>query len=108
MAEADSQSALEAFRQATSGASRAIARREEFEVEFGADGPMSAGNVLHLKPPAEGLPFADVARVRGQADAASVRMRHHDGEVHARNAPAGDVARRIFDKVEQTRCEALG
>lgn len=108
MAEADSQSALEAFRLSTSGASRAIARREEFEVEFGADGPMAAGNVLHLKPPGEGLPYADVARVRGQADAASVRLRHHDGEVHARNAPGGDVARRIFDKLEQTRCEALG
>lgn len=104
----DSQSALEAFRQSTSGASRAIARREEFEVEFGADGPMAAGNVLHVKSPGEGLPYAEVARVRGQADAASVRMRHHDGELHARHAPGGDIPRRIFDRLEQTRCEALG
>ena len=69
MAEVDSQSALEAFRQATSGASRAIARREEFEVEFGADGPMAAGSVLHVKTPGEGLPYSEVARVRGQAQA---------------------------------------
>ncbi|MFT5445925.1 MAG: cobaltochelatase CobT [Gammaproteobacteria bacterium] len=108
MAEVDSQSALEAFRQSTSGASRAIARREEFEVEFGADGPMAAGNVLHVKSPGEGLPYSEVARVRGQADAASVRMRHHDGELHARIAPGGDIPRRIFDRLEQTRCEARG
>ena len=99
---------LEAFRQNTAGAARAIARRDDLEVEFGADGPTAAGNVLHLKAPAANLPYDDVARVRGQCDSAAVRLRHHDAGVHARNAPGGEIPRRIFDRLEQARCEALG
>ncbi len=108
MAEPDREAALEGFRQATSGAARAISHQAELEVEFGSDGPMAAGSVLHLRAPAASLPYADVARVRGQADAAAVRLRHHDAAMHARGAPRGDVARRIYDRMEQTRCEALG
>jgi len=108
VAEQDREAALESFRQATSGATRAISRQAELEVEFGSDGPMAAGSVLHLKAPATGLPYADVARVRGQADSAAVRLRYHDPRAHARGAPSSDVARRIYDRMEQTRCEALG
>ena len=108
MADQDREGALDAFRQATSGATRAIAGRADMEVEFGADGPMAAGDVLHLKAPAATLPYEDVARVRGQADGAAVRLRHHDARVHARGAPGGEIARRIYDKLEQVRCEALG
>ncbi len=108
MADRDRDAALESFRQSTSGATRAISRRDDLEVEFGADGPTAAGGVLHLKSPGAALPYGDVARVRGQADSAAVRLRHHDAAVHARGAPGGDIARRIYDKLEQARCEALG
>jgi len=108
MAEKDRDAAIESFRQATAGTARAIAHQGELEVEFGAEGPMAAGSVLQLRAPAAGLPYADVARVRGQADSAAVRLRYHDASVHARGAPRGDIARRIYDRLEQTRCEVLG
>jgi cobaltochelatase CobT len=108
VAEPDKDAALENFRQATSGATRAISHQAEMEIEFGTDGPMAAGTVLHLKAPAAGLPYEDVARVRGQADSAAVRLRYHDASLHARGAPGGDTARRIYDRLEQTRCEAMG
>ncbi len=108
MSDPDRDAALEAFRSHTAGATRAIARRADLEVEFGSDGPAAAGNVLHLKSPGDGLPYDEVARVRGQADSAALRMRHHDPSTHAKRAPSGEIARRIYDKLEQARCEALG
>jgi cobaltochelatase CobT len=108
VAEPDRDAALEAFRSHTAGATRAIAARGDLEVEFGPDGPAAAGQVLHLKSPGADLAYDEVARVRGQADAAALRLRHHDPGLHARRAPSGDLARRIYDRLEQARCEAVG
>ncbi|MDM7457833.1 MAG: cobaltochelatase subunit CobT, partial [Paracoccus sp. (in: a-proteobacteria)] len=36
------------------------------------------------------------------------RMRHHDAATHARYAPAGPMAREIYEALETARCEALG
>jgi len=106
--DSDSRARLEEFREITAGTSRAISCCAELEVEFSADGPLTAGNALQLKAPAQNLPADEVALVRGQADAASLRLRHHDPLTHMRSAPSGEIARRIFDRLEQTRCESLG
>ena len=58
--------------------------------------------------PARNLPMEDAALVRGEADAAALRLRHHNGSLHASSRPRSQEAREIFDAVEQARCEALG
>jgi cobaltochelatase CobT len=50
----------------------------------------------------------DLARLRGEADGASLRLRHHDAKVHQRLAPRGEIAEAIFGTLEQVRVEALG
>ena len=50
----------------------------------------------------------DLARLRGEADSASLRLRHHDAKVHQRLAPRGEIAEAIFGTLEQVRVEALG
>ena len=72
--DAQSRARLEVFREITAGTARSIARRGDLEVEFSADGPAAAGTTLQLRTPAAELPPDEVALVRGQADAASLRL----------------------------------
>jgi cobaltochelatase CobT len=99
---------LEEFRQALAGASRALARDPELELGFTTDSPVSAGKSAKVPMPGRNLPAREVAEARGFADAAALKLRHHDSALHARNAPADEGARAVFNAVEQARVEALG
>ncbi|MEO5338573.1 MAG: cobaltochelatase subunit CobT, partial [Magnetospirillum sp. WYHS-4] len=50
----------------------------------------------------------DVARLRGAADAAALRLRYHDDALHRRLKPQGQEAAEAFERAEQARVEALG
>jgi cobaltochelatase CobT len=99
---------LEAFRQALTGASRAIAREPEVELSFTADAPSASGKAVKVPMPGRTLPAREVAEARGFADAAALKLRHHNAALHARGAPGDDIARAVFDAAEQARVEALG
>ncbi|HEY6916052.1 MAG TPA: cobaltochelatase subunit CobT [Allosphingosinicella sp.] len=99
---------IESFRQALAGASRAIAHEPELELSFTAEGPGTSGKAIRVPIPSRTLPARDVAEARGYADAAALKLRHHNVALHARGAPADEVARAVFDAAEQARVEALG
>jgi cobaltochelatase CobT len=99
---------LEAFRQVLTGAARAIAREPEIELGFTADAPSLTGKAVKVPMPGRTLPEREVAEARGFADAAALRLRHHNAALHARHAPADEIARAVFDAAEQARVEALG
>ena len=102
------ESRVDVFRRITSATTRTIAGERELEVEFGAESSGMKPGTLQLARPAHGLPYEHVTRVRGEADAAALKLRHHNVVVHARRAPPGAEARGMFDALEQVRCEALG
>ncbi|HEX8584469.1 MAG TPA: cobaltochelatase subunit CobT [Allosphingosinicella sp.] len=104
----DRDNPVEAFRQALSGAARAIAREPEVELSFTADAPGTSGKAVKVPMPGRTLPAREVAEARGYADAAALKLRHHNAALHARGAPADDIARAVFDAAEQARVEALG
>jgi cobaltochelatase CobT len=99
---------LEAFRQALTGASRAIAREPELELGFTADVPSTSGKSVKVPMPGRGLAEREVAEARGFADAAALKLRHHDAALHNRTAPSDETARAVFNAAEQARVEALG
>jgi cobaltochelatase CobT len=112
---------LEGFQRAIAAACRAIAHQPGLDVSFrtgdGRAKPAPTGTPkksikeppsLHLPPPRRTMSAQDVARLRGEADGASLRLRHHDTRTHQRFSPRGDVAQAIFDALEQVRVEALG
>ncbi|HEX2115151.1 MAG TPA: cobaltochelatase subunit CobT, partial [Alphaproteobacteria bacterium] len=99
---------IEAFRQVTGAAIRAISHRPEMTVSFAPEGAGLRGTDARLPVPSRDLPPDEVAIVRGEADAMALRLRHHDDAVHARRQPAGQMSRAIFNAVEQARCEAIG
>ncbi|HEX8402383.1 MAG TPA: cobaltochelatase subunit CobT [Allosphingosinicella sp.] len=99
---------IEAFRQALAGASRAISGEAEMELGFTSDAPTSAGKSVKVPLPGRTLPAREVAEARGYADAAALKLRHHDAGLHARNTPLDETARAVFNAAEQARVEAIG
>ncbi len=99
---------LEEFRRVTAGAMRAIAAKGDLEVSFAPGTAALVGNEARLPPPAKHLPANEIAQTRGAADAISLKLRHHNAKVHAREAPKSPLARDVFNAVEQARVEALG
>jgi cobaltochelatase CobT len=99
---------LEAFRQVLTGASRAIAAEPELEVGFTAEAPSVQGKSVKVPMPGRTLAEREVAEARGHADAAALKLRHHDAGLHARRSPGDEVARAVFNAAEQARVEALG
>lgn len=57
-------------------------------------------------PPA--LTTAEIVRLRGEADALALRLRHHDERLHALHDLQGERARAAYDAIAQARVEALG
>ncbi|MFU7529178.1 cobaltochelatase subunit CobT [Qipengyuania sp. ASV99] len=102
------ESPLDRFKQALTGASRAIARDAEVEVAWSADVPGSAGNRFRVPLPGRDLPPEQVTEARGFADSFALKLRHHDAGLHALGAPPEPVARACYDAIEQVRYEALG
>jgi cobaltochelatase CobT len=99
---------IESFRQVLAGASRAIAREAELELGFTSDAPMAQGKSVKVPLPGRTLPEREVAEARGYADAAALKLRHHNAQLHARNLPLDETARAVFNAAEQARVEALG
>ena len=99
---------LETFRHALAGATRAIAADPEVELSLTSDAPAVTGKSVKAPMPGRTLSAKEVAEARGFADAAALRLRHHNPRLHARGAPADEIARAVFDAAEQARCEALG
>lgn len=102
------ESPLESFKRATTATVRAIADRRDLTVGFSAEPPGVAGARVRVPLPPRDLNSREVANVRGAADAAALRLRHHDAQVHAHRLPQSEQARQSFEALEQARVEAIG
>ena len=99
---------LDLFKQALTGASRALAREPEVEVAWSADNPAASGKSFRVPLPTRNLPPQQASEARGFADSFALKLRHHNEALHNGNAPPEPIARACYDAVEQARYEALG
>ena len=96
--------------QALSVAVRSIAGESDVELSFGpGESGSFEGRTLRL-PCSEKrfMKASEVAVLRGRADAAALKLAHHDAALHSRLEPRGEQARRLFELLEQTRVESIG
>jgi cobaltochelatase CobT len=103
---------LEVFQRAVAATCRAMAHRPALAVTFRAgeakrEAPGEPAS-LALPAPRRAMGGQDLARVRGEADGAALRLRHHDAKLHKRFNPQGEIAGAAFEALEQIRVEALG
>jgi cobaltochelatase CobT len=98
----------EEFKRATAGVLRAIAEEPEAQVAFQPGPSGLSGKRARLPLPTRALPAAEMAKLRGQADALALRLRHHDDTLHAARMPARREAKDAYDALEQARVEVVG
>jgi cobaltochelatase CobT len=102
------QTPLDQFRQALTGAARALAQEAEVEIAWTADAPAQSGRNFRVPLPGRNLPPQQAREARGHADSFALKLKHHSEAVHASGAPPEPIARACYDAIERTRYEALG
>jgi len=98
----------EEFKKATAGALRAVAGQSDVQVAYQPGPSGLAGKRARLPMPTRALPAAEMAKLRGAADALALRIKHHDDAIHNARMPARREAREAYDAVEQARVEVVG
>lgn len=98
----------EIFKRATALAIKAIGHKAELEVAFTTEPSGISGTRVKVPLPSAGLPPIETGFIRGAADAAALRLRHHDTQLFQKQAPSSPAARMVFEALEQARCEAIG
>lgn len=98
----------ERFKRMLALTTRALSAEPEAEVKFGGEIPSVAGTEARLPLPPRRLDAKKVAVSRGHADAAALRLAHHDAGLHAQLQPQNPEGRALFAALEEVRCEALG
>ncbi|KRA83775.1 cobaltochelatase subunit CobT [Altererythrobacter sp. Root672] len=102
------ESPLDRFKQALTGAARAIGHDAEAEVSWTADTPGIQGKSLRVPMPGRTLPRDQAQEARGVTDSFALKLRFHNEAVHRRSMPAEPAARACYDAIERVRYEALG
>ncbi len=81
---------------------------KDLEVNYGQSAPGLTSDAAHMPAPQANMSPEAMARFRGMSDALALRLRHHNADTHRDNMPTGADARRVYEAVEQVRCESLG
>ncbi|MCU0882817.1 MAG: cobaltochelatase subunit CobT, partial [Hyphomonadaceae bacterium] len=105
---AQSETPQEIFKRVTTHTTRALSRGEDVEVSFATEGAGVSGHAVSLPHPSRMLGDTEVARLRGRADAAALRIAYHDAATHRRSMPSGAQARALYEMAESVRIEAIG
>jgi cobaltochelatase CobT len=108
MTQSKDQTRQEEFKRATAGVLRAIAQVPEVQVAFQPGPSGLAGRRARLPLPTRSLPPAEMAKLRGAADAIALKLRHHDEGVHQARVPSRREAREVYDALEDVRVEVVG
>ena len=85
------------FKKALTEATRALADERELNVTYTADPSGVAGDTMRLPQVSRRMTREEILLARGTADALAMRLRHHDDATHARYAPAGPMARELYE-----------
>ncbi|MBL4802672.1 MAG: cobaltochelatase subunit CobT [Emcibacter sp.] len=103
---------LDQFKHAVSSTVRAMAEKAELEVSFGAENIDISGTDGRLPMLSIDMTAAEIAKVRGAADAYALRLRYHNAAIHEKYAPdstpENTMAHTIYTAMEQARVEAIG
>ena len=96
------------FKKALAEATRTMADDPEMTVTYSVDPAGMNKEGVRLPQVSRRMSRDEVLLARGTADAFALRRRYHDDGVATKYAPSGQLARDIFDAMENARCEAVG
>ena len=96
------------FKKALAEATKTLADDSELSVTYSVDPPGATNEAVRLPQVTRRMTRDEVLLARGTADAFAMKHRYHDPALHLRYAPAGQMARDLYEAMETARCEAMG
>ena len=96
------------FKKALAEATKVLAEDPELAISYSVDPPGMSGEGVRLPQVTRRMTRDEVLLARGTADSFALRRKYHDDATFARYAPAGQMARDIYEAMEMARCEAVG
>jgi len=96
------------FKKALAEATKTMADDRDVAVSFSVDPPGMTAETMRLPQVSRRMTQDEVLLARGTADAFALRRRHHDDGVAAKYQPQGQMARDLYEAMENARCEAVG
>lgn len=100
--------AREDFKRALVQTTRALSSLPEVEVAFGGEHSSVSGRQAKIPLPARVLDRDAAMIARGEADAAALRLAHHDARKFSKHQPKGAEAQAVYRALEDARIEAIG
>lgn len=106
-------SKVEVFKSVTTAVVKALGGDKEATVTYtpvtaNLNAGTSSTDEIRLPLPPHKLTPEAVIRLRGAADAAALRLKHHDASIHARRMPENRDAVNAYNAMEQARVEVIG
>ena len=96
------------FKKALAEATKVMADDPDLTVSYSVDPPGMTADTVRLPQVSRRMTLEEVLLARGTADAFALRRKFHDDAVAAKYAPQGQMARDLFDAMENARVEAVG
>ncbi|WP_127116180.1 cobaltochelatase subunit CobT [Shimia sediminis] len=96
------------FKKALAEATKVMANDPELSVTYTVDPSGVSGEQMRLPQVSRRMTRDEVLLARGTADALALKVKYHDGAMHAKYAPNDGMARDLYESMETARCEAMG
>ena len=96
------------FKKALSEAARTMADAPDLTVTYSVDPPGMSGDTMRLPQVTRRMTRDEIMLARGTADTLALRHRFHNKATHTRYLPQGQMARDLYQALEEARCEAVG
>lgn len=98
----------EPFKKALAETTRTMAGDRDLAVSYSVDPPGQTQESVRLPQVSRRMTKDEVLLARGTADSFALRHRYHDAATHTRYLPQGEMARNLYQAMEQARTEAVG
>ena len=98
----------EDFKRTLGIVTKTISKNKKIEINFENKNSSINENIVNIKDFPGILSIENISQIRGEADSIGSQIRYHNSKIHKKYIKDESQAKKIFDYLERSRCEALG
>ena len=99
---------IDIFKRSLSITLKTIGKNKEAQINFVLDDSSNDKDKINLTLPRISTFKKNINYLRGEADSLALELRFHNSEIHNKFISKNILANKIFQAIEQSRCEAKG
>ena len=95
------------FQKSIESTAKVISEKKNLSIFFGEPNNKNKSDIV-LPILKESSELNNIKKIRGMTDSASLIKKYHDTNLHKQLSPSKEEHKKIFDELENMRCEVLG